>query len=185
MKPSALLSSRSALMMFLWMASITITTYCFATAFSSTSQMISTTNKFIIGNNNDKLLLFLHQHHRAKKIVRPSSNVSRQPQRIIIFPSTTRLHAAENNGNNNIDPSRIVTNDLGLDIVRGTGIDNADEISDQTWEEIEGSAPSKLMIVKNVSLCCCMLLAVFWDVNIIIIIYFFYSILVSYITVHY
>ena len=45
-----------------------------------------------------------------------------------------------------------MSNDLGLEIIRGTGLENADEISEQTWEEIEQSAPSKLMVVKNVSL---------------------------------
>jgi len=44
-----------------------------------------------------------------------------------------------------------MSNDLGLEIIRGTGLENADEISEQTWEEIEQSAPSKLMVVKNVS----------------------------------
>jgi len=42
-----------------------------------------------------------------------------------------------------------MSNDLGLEIIRGTGLENADEISEQTWEEIEQSAPSKLMVVKN------------------------------------
>ena len=68
------------------------------------------------------------------------------------------LHAAEdddNNAENNnsiIDSSRVIENDLGLEIIRGTGLDNAEEISDQTWMEIEQGAPSKLMVLKNVSL---------------------------------
>ena len=69
----------------------------------------------------------------------------------------TILRAVEddnNTGNNNniIDSSRVIDNDLGLEIIRGTGLDNAEEISEQTWEEIEQGAPSKLMVLKNVSL---------------------------------
>ena len=60
-----------------------------------------------------------------------------------------------NNKNNEIDPSRVVANDLGLEIIRGTGSENADEITDETWEDIEQSAPSQLMVVKNVSLYLC------------------------------
>ena len=129
------LSSRSALM-FLFTASITA---CFAAAFSPTTQLncITTKNDGVACNNK----LFLRQHRTA-----------------ITFPSTTMLHAAEddnntgNNNNNMIDSSRVIENDLGLEIIRGTGLDNAEEISEQTWEEIEQGAPSKLMVLKNVSL---------------------------------
>ena len=92
-------------------------------------------------------------------IVMPTSSKAYQRRhRTTIFPSTTMLlHATEddnNTGNNNntIDSSRVIEKDLGLEIIRGTGLDNADEISDRTWEEIEQGAPSKLMVLKNVSL---------------------------------
>ena len=134
---AALLSSRSAFV-FLLTASITA---CFAAAFSPTKNVV-------IGNKK----LFLQQ--RAQKIVKPSS-VNWRHRTTIIFPSTSKLHSAEDNNRenaSNIDQSRVIANDLGLDIIRGTGMDNADEIPEQTWEEIEQSAPSKLMVVKNVSL---------------------------------
>jgi len=41
-----------------------------------------------------------------------------------------------------------IGNDLGLDIVRGSDSD----ISDDKWGEIEGGAPSKLMVMKDVSM---------------------------------
>jgi hypothetical protein len=97
----------------------------------------------IIGNDNR--LLFLQQ---------PSSTAYRRLHTTTIIPLTTKLHAADGNNNsdnNSIDPSRVISNELGLEIIRGTGLENADEISEQTWEEIEQSAPSKLMVVKNVS----------------------------------
>lgn len=166
MNLAAFLPTSLSALMFLWMASITTSSSssysCFATAFFlPTSQIIPTATNGVHSVTKNKLLslLFLQHHHRAEKIVTTppsSSNVHRRQ-----FPSTTKLHAAEiNNSNNNIDPSRIVTNDLGLDIVRGTGMENADEISDQTWEEIEESAPSKLMIVKNVSFCVCCIITI-------------------------
>jgi len=149
MKEPFLSSRSSALMLFLLTASITA---CFAAAaFLPTTQLKSTTikNRAV---SNDKLFL----QHCAQKIVVPSSKAYRQHCTIIVFPSTTKLHAAEDDllntvgNNNNIDPSsRVIENDLGLDIIRGTGLDNADEIPDQTWEEIEQGAPSKLMVVKN------------------------------------
>ena len=79
----------------------------------------------------------------------------------------TILHAAEddnNTGNNKniIDSSRVIENDLGLEIIRGTGLDNAEEISDQTWEEIEQSAPSKLMVLKNVSCVMSVIVIIIW-----------------------
>jgi len=95
----------------------------------------------IIGNDNR--LLFLQQ---------PSSTAYRRLHTTTIIPLTTKLHAADGNNNsdnNSIDPSRVISNELGLEIIRGTGLENADEISEQTWEEIEQSAPSKLMVVKN------------------------------------
>ena len=45
--------------------------------------------------------------------------------------------------------SQRIENDLGLDIVRGSDSD----ISDDKWQDIEGGAPSKLMVMKDVSVC--------------------------------
>ena len=138
---AAFFSHQSTALMFLLTASITA---CFAAAFSPSTQIISTTTNGIVGIDK---LLFLKQ---------PPSLVCRRLHTAIIVPSTTKLHAAEDSNssdNNSIDPSRVISNDLGLEIIRGTGLENADEISEQTWEEIEQSAPSKLMVVKNVSSC--------------------------------
>ena len=44
--------------------------------------------------------------------------------------------------------SQRIENDLELDIVRGSDGD----ISDDKWGEIEGGAPSKLMVMKDVSM---------------------------------
>ena len=137
----------------MFLVSASITACSAAAAFLPTTQLKSTTikNRAV---SNDKLFL----QHCAQKIVVPSSKAYRQHRTNIVFSSTTKLHAAEDDlntvgNNNNIDPSsRVIENDLGLDIIRGTGLDNADEIPDQTWEEIEQGAPSKLMVVKNVSL---------------------------------
>eukprot|EP00985_Skeletonema_marinoi_P028866 scaffold26193_cov153-Skeletonema_marinoi.AAC.5 len=132
---ASFLPPQSSALMFLLTASITA---CFAAAFSPSTQL-STTRNGIIGNDK---LLFLQQ---------PSSTAYRRLHTTTIIPLTTQLHAADDNNNsdNNIDPSRVMSNDLGLEIIRGTGLENADEISEQTWEEIEQSAPSKLMVVKN------------------------------------
>jgi len=138
---ASFLPPQSSALMFLLTASITA---CFAAAFSPSTQIIlSTTRNGIIGNDK---LLFLQQ---------PSSTAYRRLHTTTIIPLTTQLHAADDNNNSDndsIDPSRVISNDLGLEIIRGTGLENADEISEQTWEEIEQSAPSKLMVVKNVSL---------------------------------
>lgn len=41
-----------------------------------------------------------------------------------------------------------VPNDLGLEIIRGS---DSNEIPDETWRELEDGAPSRLMVMKNVS----------------------------------
>jgi hypothetical protein len=46
------------------------------------------------------------------------------------------------------DGSRSVPNDIGLDITRGRD----SEISDETWGDIEGGAPSGWMVMKGVSI---------------------------------
>ena len=43
--------------------------------------------------------------------------------------------------------SRSVPNNIGLDIIRGSDRD----ISDETWGDIEGGAPSRWMVMKGVS----------------------------------
>lgn len=58
----------------------------------------------------------------------------------------TRIKAGENDNSDGFE-SRRVDNDLGFDIVRG----GSDDISDETWDDIEGSVPSKWMVMKNVS----------------------------------
>jgi len=47
------------------------------------------------------------------------------------------------------DEDRLVQNDLGLEIVRGTGLENAGELSDETWEELETGGPSRWVVLKN------------------------------------
>ena len=50
--------------------------------------------------------------------------------------------------NNDVESSeRRIANDLGLDIVRGS----EDDISDERWGDIEGGAPNRWMVMKNVS----------------------------------
>jgi hypothetical protein len=48
----------------------------------------------------------------------------------------------------------LIPNDLGLEIIRGGG----DEMSDETWRNIEEGAPSKVDVMKNVSLYTIMLM---------------------------
>lgn len=52
-----------------------------------------------------------------------------------------------NNDQEEDDDSRRVPNDLGLNIVRGSPSDIPDDI----WEDIEGGAPSRWMVMKDVS----------------------------------
>ena len=49
---------------------------------------------------------------------------------------------------NRNDSSQSVPNDIGLDIIRGRD----SEISDETWGDIEGGAPSGWMVMKGVSI---------------------------------
>ena len=48
----------------------------------------------------------------------------------------------------------LISNDMGLEIIRGGGSD----ISDETWRDIQDGAPGKWEVMKNVSflvLCTC------------------------------
>ena len=148
--------SQSALMLFpLIMVSITA---CFASAFLPSSQII------LRPSNNSKVgchrhfLSSLPQRGETSVISSLQAQQRRRTMRKFTSSTTTQLSAAEENSNNDgdnnieIEPSRVVANDLGLEIIRGTGSENADEIADETWEDIEQSAPSQLMVVKNVSL---------------------------------
>ena len=40
---------------------------------------------------------------------------------------------------------------MGLEIIRGTGLENSDELPIETWKDLEEGAPSKWMILKDVS----------------------------------
>jgi len=71
--------------------------------------------------------------------------------------ATSRIKAAGDgddlNGESSFNDSpegsgQRIENDLGLDIVRGSDGD----ISDDKWGEIEGGAPNKLMVMKDVSI---------------------------------
>mmetsp|Transcript_24590 Transcript_24590/g.53236 ORF Transcript_24590/g.53236 Transcript_24590/m.53236 type:complete len:194 (+) Transcript_24590:167-748(+) len=48
--------------------------------------------------------------------------------------------------NNDQEDSRRVPNDLGLDIIR---VNDSSEISDGVWDDIEGGAPTRWMVMKN------------------------------------
>ena len=64
------------------------------------------------------------------------------------MPSATRVKSLTNDydyGENDSD-------DVELDIFRGS----ENEISDETWRDIEGAAPSQWTIMKEVSTNCCM-----------------------------
>jgi hypothetical protein len=58
---------------------------------------------------------------------------------------------SNNDGSDDADTPKnqeLIPNDLGLEIVRGGG----GEMRDETWRNIEEGAPSKIEIMKNVSL---------------------------------
>lgn len=46
-----------------------------------------------------------------------------------------------------IAENRNVANDLGFEIIRG----DSDDLSDETWDDLEGGAPSRWMVMKDVS----------------------------------
>ena len=56
------------------------------------------------------------------------------------------------NSSETADIERLVSNEMGLEIIRGTGLENSDELPNETWEDLEDGAPSKWMILKDVSL---------------------------------
>ena len=82
-----------------------------------------------------------HQYHQAV-----ASVSSRTLQSITLNANND---SADDGGQENNDASsgRMVANDLGLDIVRG-GVEN---LSDDTWGDIEGGAPTRWMVMKDVS----------------------------------
>jgi len=73
-----------------------------------------------------------------------------------VYHTSTRLKsgaADESNGEQDSDgisqrgSIRSVPNDIGLEIIRGSD----SEISDETWGDLEGAAPSRWMVMKSVS----------------------------------
>ena len=87
----------------------------------------------------------------------PPSHIYNSPHLAIIkihhrrhHVATSRIKATGGGDDlNGEDSSQRIENDLGLDIVRGSDSD----ISDDKWQDIEGGAPSKLMVMKDVSVC--------------------------------
>ena len=86
----------------------------------------------------------------------PPTQICNSPHHAIIknhhrrhHVATSRIKSAGDGDDdfNGEDRSQRIENDLGLDIVRGGDGD----ISDDKWGEIEGGAPSKLMVMKDVS----------------------------------
>ena len=66
--------------------------------------------------------------------------------------ASTKLKSNESDeegGSDSNDAIRgtIVPNDMGLDVIRG----DKTELSDDVWDDIEGGAPSRWMVMKNVS----------------------------------
>jgi hypothetical protein len=91
------------------------------------------------------------------------SSISPRPQLLIhchhtaTTSSSTRLkdRKADENDREIIDSNMIsqrdrssnIPNDIGLEIIRGS----ENDISDEMWGDIEGSAPNQWMVMKNVS----------------------------------
>ncbi len=84
-----------------------------------------------------------------------SVTTNRIRHHVVVSSVRTVKFAAINDGNGEIDYGgdrsiiidRSVPEDIGLDIVRG----RETEISDETWSDIEGGAPSQWMVMKDVS----------------------------------
>jgi hypothetical protein len=85
----------------------------------------------------------------------PRSSTTKPWHRRTISSSTTLTFGAADECNDERDSDEIyrrdsnrsVPNDIGLDIIRGSN----SEISDETWGDIEGGAPSGWMVMKGVS----------------------------------
>lgn len=72
--------------------------------------------------------------------------VKRQYTSLIRFAAPDETTGDDSSNNQYDDDSKRVPNDLGLDIVRGS----PSEISDDMWDDIEGGAPSRWMVMKDV-----------------------------------
>jgi len=120
----------------------------------------NTHNNIMMQSSSSSIMKYNLRHcHRRRSYQCPSSLTN-----LLAAPADDEEDDTDNDNNYSVDPASIIPNDLGLQIIRGTGIDNAQgEISDEIWEDIETSAPSTLMIMKNVSFQC-------WCVNFIIIV---------------
>ncbi|KAL3821674.1 hypothetical protein ACHAXA_006094 [Cyclostephanos tholiformis] len=83
----------------------------------------------------------------------PRSSTTKPWHRRTISSSTTLTFGAADECNDERDSDEIyrgdsnrsVPNDIGLDIIRGSN----SEISDETWGDIEGGAPSGWMVMKG------------------------------------
>lgn len=107
-------------------------------------------------------LLVIAAHHHA--IGHPCPTVAFVPSQSLYCPgiihrirpsdrSVKFVTIDDGNGegdsrDNNISIDQSAPNHVGLDIVRGHG---ENEISDETWSDIKGSAPSQWIVMKNVS----------------------------------
>lgn len=124
-------------------------------SFFKVSIMLQTTMKF---TSTQSLLLALIAWFSIKKSYTGAFVPSRSYycyHHTVRHLQSTRLRFAApdettdddpNNDQEEDDDSRRVPNDLGLNIVRGSPSDIPDDI----WEDIEGGAPSRWMVMKDV-----------------------------------
>jgi len=77
-----------------------------------------------------------HRHHIATSIIKATGD-----------GDDSNGESSFNNNSQEVS-SQLIENDLGLDTVRGSDGD----ISDDKWGDIEEGAPSKLMVMKDVSI---------------------------------
>ena len=87
-----------------------------------------------ICNSPHHAIIKIHRHHVATSRIKAVGGDD--------------LNGESSFTNSQEDSSQSIENDLGLDIARGSDGD----ISDDKWGDIVGGAPSKLMVMKDVSM---------------------------------
>ena len=97
---------------------------------------------------------FSIRHNANKQNQRRWYRMSIKSSRSVTSRTLSQSSESDSGGNTNeaatADQDERIPNDLELDIIRGRG----DELSDDTWREIEEGAPTKVEIMKGVSSYC-------------------------------
>ncbi|KAL3802245.1 hypothetical protein HJC23_001789 [Cyclotella cryptica] len=94
-----------------------------------------------------------HRHHRRHHNARSYQPcrgrqydyANQQTQRRFCPLSLKTSNGSDKNEAATTDQDERIPNDLGLEIVRGRG----DELSDETWRDIEEGAPTKFEVMKS------------------------------------